>query len=107
MFEGELLIELMLRYWKHPRADDSDYRNYLIETAAQVLRKSIEGNKLLEDVPPHQMNLIAAAWYAEWVNVQDESSEITETELQKRKDWLHALKQSIPSCFCDQNNLPG
>ena len=42
-FEGELLVELMLKYWKHPLCEDSDFRNQLLESAAEVLRASIGG----------------------------------------------------------------
>ena len=35
LFEAELLLELMLRYWNHPLADDRDFRNNLLENAAE------------------------------------------------------------------------
>jgi len=59
LFEAELLIQLMLRYWEHPLAADSDYRNHLLESACEVLRSSIAGERLMEDIPPKQMNFVA------------------------------------------------
>ena len=52
MFEGELLTELMLRYWRHPLAENAEFRSDLIENAAKALRLSIEGNNLIEGLPP-------------------------------------------------------
>ena len=44
LFEAELLIELMLRYWGHPSANDREVVEYLVEAAAEVLsRKSRRG----------------------------------------------------------------
>jgi hypothetical protein len=37
LFEAEVLIELMLRYWGHPLATDKDFRESLLESAASVL----------------------------------------------------------------------
>jgi len=62
-FEGELLVELMLRYWKHPFCEDRDFRNHLLETTAEVLRASMEGECLVEGVPPEQVNFVAAVYY--------------------------------------------
>jgi hypothetical protein len=107
IFEGELLAELMLRYWKHPLADDAEFRNGLIEHAAQALRLSIEGNQLIEGLPPEHMSFIAAIWYAEWAYLQNISSvEISESELQQREGWLHKIRRTVPSCFCNPNDLP-
>jgi len=106
LFEGELLIELMLRYWHHPLAEESEYRNDLVDSAAEVIQASINGEKLLEDLPPSQMNFVAAVWYAEWAGLQGGSSEIPETEFRQRQAWLQELRRSVPSCFCDQNELP-
>ena len=104
-FEGELLIELMLRYWRHPLADDAGYRNSLIENAFEAIRASMDGKRLLEDVPPSQMNFVAAVWYAEWASLQSAYPEIAEGERQQREIWLQVLRRAVPSCFCDQNDL--
>jgi hypothetical protein len=106
-FEGELLIELMLRHWQHPLADDADYRNGLIENALEAIRESMESKRLLEDVPPSQMNFVAAVWYAEWAALQIARADIRDHELHQREAWLQALRHSLPSCFCDQGDLPG
>ena len=105
MFEGELLAELMLRYWKHPLADNIEFRNYLIENAAKALRISIDGNELIEGLPSSSMSFIAALWYAEWVCLQITSNEISESELQQRQAWLNALRHAVPSCFCNPEDL--
>jgi hypothetical protein len=107
MFEGELLTELMLRYWRHPLAENAEFRNDLIENAAKALRLSIEGNNLIEGLPPEYMSLIAALWYAEWSSLQNTSTEeILESVLQKREAWLRALRRAVPSCFCNPKDLP-
>ena len=38
LFEAEVLVELMLRQWKHPLADQTEFRDQLLEQAADVLR---------------------------------------------------------------------
>ncbi len=101
LFEAELLTELLLRYWKHPLATEATFRHELLETAAEVLRASIKGQKLLEDVPPAEMNLVAALWYVEWNSVAGMRAEGSA----KRKAWLNAVRKAIPSCFCSQNRL--
>jgi hypothetical protein len=107
MFEGELLTELMLRYWRHPLAENAEFRNDLIENADKALRLSIEGNNLIEGLPPEYMSFIAALWYAEWSSLQNTSAEeIPESVLQKREAWLLALRRAVPSCFCNPKDLP-
>ena len=105
MFEGELLLELMLRFWKHPLSSDTEFRNDLIEKAAEILKASQEGQHLLENMPPSQMNFVAAVWYAEWTTLQTPSPDISKEDFRDRNEWLNAIRNSIPSCFCDQNNL--
>jgi hypothetical protein len=101
LFEAELLIELMLRQWQHPLAADKDFRNELLENAANVLRSSVDGQRLIEDIPPRQMNFVAAVWYVEWNALAADA----EDPLGQRKAWLDAVKKSIPSCFCNPNRL--
>jgi hypothetical protein len=101
LFEAELLVELMLRYWEHPLAQDKDFRNNLLERTVEALRASIDGQVLIEGVPPAKMNLISAIWYAEWSDL----SQVDEDPAGKRKDWLEKLRRAIPSCFCDPGNL--
>jgi hypothetical protein len=57
LFEAELLLELMLRFWEHPLAADRDFRNDLLENAADALRSSISGQQLIEEIPPVHMIL--------------------------------------------------
>jgi hypothetical protein len=107
MFEGELLTELMLRYWRHPLAENAEFRSDLIENAAKALRLSIEGNNLIEGLPPEYMSFVSALWYAEWSSLQNTSAEeISESILQKRETWLRALRRAVPSCFCNPEDLP-
>jgi hypothetical protein len=101
LFEAELLTELMLRYWCHPLAEDSSFRHELLEGAANVLRASIKGEKLIEDIPPKQMNFVAAIWYVEWnavaAGVADPNG--------RRQAWLDLVRRCVPSCFCDPRRL--
>lgn len=62
LFEAELLVELMLKYWVHPFADDSEYRASLLESATEVLRASTEGTQFHPNLKPEDMNLVAAVW---------------------------------------------
>jgi hypothetical protein len=102
LFEAELLIELMLRYWSHPLATDREFRNELLEGAASALRLCIAGQQLIEDIPPEQMNLVAAAWYVEWNALSN-----GETDLQaQRQAWLDNVRQAVPSCFRPLDLLP-
>jgi hypothetical protein len=106
MFEGELLTELMLRHWEHPLAEDMVYRSGLIENAAKAIRMSMDGERLVEGLQPSQMNFVAAVWYAEWAGLQSSSPEIPAAELHQREGWLEAVRRAVPSCFCDQEDLP-
>jgi hypothetical protein len=101
LFEVELLIELMLRYWEHPLAVDEEFRNNLIEGAASVLRSCVAGQQMLKDIPPDQMNLVAAAWHVEW-NALTNGAEDPQGQ---RKSWLDKVRQAVPSCFCPPDNL--
>jgi len=56
-FEAELLVELMLREWKHPLAGSEEFRTNLLESAAEALRASIAGEQLIDAIPPEK-----AAW---------------------------------------------
>jgi hypothetical protein len=101
LFEAELLIELMLRYWAHPLAADDEFRHDLLERAAEVLRACIAGQQVMEDIPPMQMNFVAAVWYAEWSAVSNGA----EDPKGKRKAWLSRIRRAIPSCFCPPDRL--
>ena len=101
LFEAELLIELMLRYWVHPLAADEEFRNELLERAAEVLRACIAGQHMMEDIPPKHMNFVAAVWYAEWSAVSNGA----EDPHGKRKAWLKKLRRTVPSCFCPPDRL--
>jgi len=102
LYEAELLLELMLRHWDHPCAADAVYRNDLLEEAMEVIRLSVSGKRVMEDISPENMNFVAAVWYCEW-NARASGAMDPQG---KRQTWLAAVKRSIPSCFCDPNLLP-
>jgi hypothetical protein len=102
LFEAELLLELMLRQWDHPHAADPAYRNELLERAMEVIRLSIAGTRVMEDVSPENMNFVAAVWYSEWNVCASGAADPGG----KRKAWLEAVRRAIPSCFCDPELLP-
>ena len=100
LFEAEVLVELMLRYWKHPLATDREFRGQVLEAAAQALRSAAKGHQLIEELPAKKTNLIAAIWYAESITLEADSP-ISKPEFQARKDWLEAVRRALPSCFCN------
>ena len=104
MFESELLVELMLRFWNHPRANDKAFRNAVLESAAEVLRASIGGEQLMADVSPENMTLVAAVWFSEFTTLAS-VAEISSAERAQREEWLENIRRAIPSCFCDPNRL--
>src|SRR5262245_44609630 len=104
LFEAELLTELMLRFWEHPRANDADFRAGLLEAAAAVLKASSEGERLFDNLAPQNVNFVAAVWYAESVSIADES-ETTTAERELREKWLDSLVRALPSCFCNPDLL--
>lgn len=106
LFEAELLIELMLRYWHHPYCDQRDFGQQLLENAAEALRLSISGTQLIDGLMPEHMNLVAAAYYVEWSAVSAMPSDpSTDAELQGRVDWLIAIRRAIPGSFCNPDGL--
>ncbi len=104
LFEAELLVELMLRYWRHPLADDADFRQCLLEAAAGVLKASVHGQQLLEELPAQHMNLVAAVWYAEASSLDAEPNPSGE-HYEKRREWSDTIRRAIPSCFCNPELL--
>src|SRR5437016_2651301 len=95
-FEAELLLELMLRFWRHPLADDKDYRNNVIESAADALRASMDGAQLIDSVPAPHMNFVAAVWYVEWLGVENSWNELCADERTLRQDWLTTIRRALP-----------
>ncbi len=102
LFEAELLVELMLRYWEHPLAADAEFRNSLLESACEVLRSSIAGQRFMEDIPPKHMNFVAAVWYVEWAALNSGEAE----KKGQRRKWLDRVHKAVPSCFCSPDSLP-
>ena len=105
LFESELLVELILRYWEHPRADDREFRNEILEAAAEALRASVDGQRLLEDVRPQNINLVAAIWYAEFLALGGDGG-CSQDERVQRQEWLDKVRRAVPTCFCDPELLP-
>jgi hypothetical protein len=104
LYESELLTELMLRFWKHPSADDADFRYTVLETAAEALRASVAGQSLIEGLPPDQMNIVSAIWFAEFNRIENDP-DMSSEEKSAVEDWLSKLRRSVPACFCDQEYL--
>jgi hypothetical protein len=102
LFEAEVLVELMLRHWKHPLAKDRDFCAQVLEAAASALRSAAKDQQLLENVPAKQMNLIAAIWYVESVSLQADP-QISKTQLRAREKWLQSVRRALPSCFCPED----
>lgn len=104
LFESELLVELMLRYWRHPHADNPAFRNELLEKATEILKLAVSGTSVLDGVSAPNMNFVAAIWCAECSEVAGLRPE--DIELGQRQRWLTEIKQAIPSCFCNPDFLP-
>jgi hypothetical protein len=105
-FEAELLIELMLRYWRHPFAYDAEFRNNLLETAAAALQASTTGERLFDGLDPPNVNFVAAIWYAEWNSINHGIGD-EQNELAARRQWTEAVRHSLPSCFVNPDLLAG
>jgi len=105
LFESELLVQLMLCHWKHPRAEDDDFRDQLLESATDVLQAAAsDANHIfIEGMPTSEMNLVAAIWYAENRALEDEP--LAGEQVNARRQWLSAVRRALPSCFCDPNDL--
>lgn len=103
LFEAEVLVQLMLAHWDHPFADDVDFANDLLEDASGILRESLRGEQVLENVPPQDISFIAAVWCAEH-RVVDPGRDDPKT-LSARKAWLSSVRRAMPSCFCDPSDL--
>src|SRR5687767_2128123 len=88
LYEAELLVELLLRHWNHPQADDGVFRAALLEAAAEVLRASVDGERLFQEIKPQNVNFVAAVWYAESQAV--ESADLADSERKLRREWLDA-----------------
>jgi hypothetical protein len=95
---------LLLRHWNHPLADDADFRAALLESAAEVLRSSAAGEVIFADLEPENVNFVAAVWRAESVSLSS-AGEVASDERAQREKWLDSLLKSIPSCFCNPNEL--
>lgn len=102
LFEAELLVDLMLRYWEHPCAGDREVVNDLVETAAEVLKQARDGQECIDGIDADDMNFIAAVWYAEFCHVASSQ----DTDVEERREWLKKIRRSLPSCFCDPADLP-
>ena len=103
MFEAELLLELMLRQWGHPLADDSEFRGQLIETVTAVLDEATRGTSFIEGVSPADMNFVAALFYAELRACEEAGDSPQQKQL--RENWLECIRRCLPSCFCDPHFL--
>jgi hypothetical protein len=103
LFEAEVLLELMLRYWEHPFCDDRTFRNELLERAVEMLRLAVSGTSVLAGVSAPNMNFIAAVWCAELSSLSGPGNP---AKAKRRQRWLDAVRRAVPSCFCDPGLLP-
>ena len=103
LFEAEVFVWLMLKVWGHPLADDRDFANDLLESAADALREASRGIQLIEGMPARDLNFVAAVWYAEHCAV--ESGEADPKTTEARNAWLATVRRILPSCFCDPTDL--
>jgi len=101
LFEAELLVELMLRHWNHPRAEDKEFRNYLLESTAEMLAQSQRGEQFIQEIRPEDMNFIAALCYVETCQIMDENA----ADTVERQAWLAKIRHALPSCFCNPDDL--
>jgi hypothetical protein len=101
LFEAEVLLELMLRYWGHPLAANEEFRNELLEGASAALRTCVSGERILDEVPPAQTSFIAAVWFVEWCAISAGGDD----PRGERQQWLERVRQSLPSCFCSADDL--
>ena len=100
-FEFELLIELLLRNFEHPLAYDSEYRNTVVESVAEILNRASQGEAFGSMQPSHT-NIVYSVWWVESRMIVQESEHKVKA---KRRKFLDAMKRSLPSCFCDQDQL--
>jgi hypothetical protein len=103
LFEAELLLELMMRQWGHPLADNEEFRQVLLESATELLMTASDPTCqeiFIEGLPAQQMNLVSAIWYCEWCGVQDSAEDRS-----SRQRWLDKVRKSLPSCFCGTDLL--
>jgi len=103
LFEAEIFVWLMLKFWRHPLADDKDFVNGLLENASAALENALQGEELIEGLPPTDLNFIAAVWYAE--NGALDAEEMDPAVIEARKAWLLAVRRTLPSCFCNPTDL--
>ncbi|MDP6445675.1 MAG: hypothetical protein QGG36_22115 [Pirellulaceae bacterium] len=103
LFEAEVLLHLLLTQWQHPLASDDEFRNALLESATDALRSACDGARLIDDIPPHQMNFIAAVWCVESQQVAAAGAAAAHCE--QRLAWLDQIQRALPSCFCNPELL--
>jgi len=101
-FEAEVFVQLLLEKWKHPLAQDADFREGLLESTTIAIQNSLNGVVLLEPLKPDDFNFIAAIWFVEWSSLQNLGPLEFSAE---RTKWLDDVKRSLPSCFCDPDDL--
>ena len=110
LFESEILVWLLLRYWDHPFSEDNEFRSTLLESATEFLQNAAASTDVvfIQGMPTQDMNFIAAIWYCETCSVSAmDAREENRDNLQSRKEWLKQLRHALPSCFCAQSDLTG
>ena len=103
LFEAELLLALMLEKWRHPYADDESFRREILEAATELLQVASEescSEVFMEGLSAQDMNFVSVIWYVEWNSIQG-----TTADRRQREIWLRTIRQTLPSCFCQPNEL--
>ena len=94
------LLELMFRYWDHPLAADSEYRDAVLESTTSVLDASINGQCFFEELDCRDVNFVAAVYFAEAMNPLEESAEAMPSLAHQQAQWMERVRKALPSCFC-------
>jgi hypothetical protein len=92
-FEAEVFVHLLLEKWKHPLSEDAEFRNDLLEGAAQALQESCDGLTLIEPLKPEDFNFIAAMWFVEWSALQASVGDLPFRS--ERQQWLEDIRHAL------------
>ncbi len=103
LFESEVLLRLLLVQFDHPSSDDDDFNNDLLEQAAIILRKAVNGEPQVPGLPAPATNFIAAIWEAERRAI---SATPRLPQREARRQWLETVRRTFPSCFVPPDDLP-
>ena len=84
--------------------DTSASMGYVVNGKSRLDEAKARAIELIEGLPPDQMNLVSAIWFAEWNRIENDS-DLSHHERTAVETWLATLRRSVPACFCDQQYL--